>query len=141
VFDHLIWWQVLALLAPVVGLTYYIRWQEQNRSITHYKDLTAAQKGWVFLNLLPPGSSAKLLLGLESVEQQAYLNAGKTILGPGRQLHEPVIREFLSYCDAKQVPSEPPLWIDRLSQYVARQPTDSTVQLLRKRWPSAAGAS
>jgi hypothetical protein len=136
VFDHLIWWQVLALLAPVVTLTYYIRYREQMRLITPYSSLSAPQKTWILLSVLPPGVDAKVQLLMDPQERAIYMQSGQSLMGAGHRLYEPVVKEFLSFYPRKEVPATEGHAVDRLRQLVSQVPPIETLQVIRRYWPT-----
>ena len=135
-FDHLIWWQVLVLLCPVVGITYFIRFLEQLRTITPYKALTPQQKAWLLLTAMPPGVSAKIQMQMEPQERDSYLGEGQSILGHGHRLVDPVVKEFESFYDKKDRPATEGYAVDRLSHLVKQSPPSNILEVIRRHWPA-----
>lgn len=100
-FDRLLWWQVVGLLAPLVLAMWWIRQRELAAISTSYKQLSEAQKGWVLLMLLPPGTASRLLAAMEPAVRESYIESGATIKGNGRNLIKPVMAFAV-----KQLPPE-----------------------------------
>jgi hypothetical protein len=94
VFDHLEWWQVILLLAPVVVVMTSVKYFERRRGSTLYHELTPTQKTFVLLQLLPPSLAADFLRRLDVNELETYLQAGARIKGTGLLVHEQVMKEY-----------------------------------------------
>ena len=132
-FDHLDWWQVLLLLAPIVLVMKLVQRQEKRRGATLYPTLTPFQKTWVLLQQLPPSVSARFLLSLEVHELETYLKSGQSIKGTGLLLQEPVIKEFFKGFEAPRRDSDGGLQ-ERLANAVLASP-QMALQHMKKVWP------
>ena len=132
-FDHLEWWQVLLLLAPVVLIMTALRRIEKRRGSTLYPALTPAQKTFILLQLLPPSLAARYLIGLEVHELETYLKAGSEIQGTGLLVQDPVMKEYFKGLESKGHDSEGPLQ-ERLANAVLAAPQEALTHLERT-WP------
>lgn len=141
-FDRLPWWEVIGLLLPLVAAMQFIRTREIAAVSTSYKQLTAAQKGWVLLMLLPPGTSSRLLAAMKEDVRAGYIEAGSSLKGSGRNLIKPVVafaRHQLPPEIKKQVGSNVEENLGRLARWAD---TEQAIFLawLRESFPMAAAA-
>ena len=133
-FDHLEWWQVILLLAPIMLIMAVIRRQEKWRGCTPYAALSHSQKTLVLLQLLPPSLTAKYLLKLEVHELETYLNSGLKIQGAGTTLHEPLIKEYLRGLASPQKDAEASNLHERLCKATLAPPREA-LEHLENLWP------
>lgn len=125
-FDRLSWYMVLAYLAPLVLAMYVIRTRELAAISTSYKQLTATQKGWVLLMLLPPGTASRLLAGMAPEVRESYIESGSSIKGSGRGLVKRVVGYAVSQLPAeekKQAGSNVEENLGRLARWADHEPT------------------
>ena len=132
-FDHLDWWQIILLLAPIMLIMTAVRRTEKRRGSTLYPALTQAQKTFVLLQLLPPSLAARFLIGLEVQELETYLQAGSKIEGTGLLVHESVMKEYYRNLESKIHDSEGPLQ-ERLA-YAALSAPQEALRHLESIWP------
>lgn len=133
-FDHMVWWQALLILLPLVAIMKIIRYREDTIGTTPYKDLSPMQKSWVLVQLMPPALSAKFLQSLNDEQRQSYFAKGQAILGGGLRLHEPVIKEYLAKSGLPLADSEANFPQERLAKAVLSEP-DLALAHLRNLWP------
>lgn len=134
-FDQLSWWQVLLILAPIAGATAWIRRLETQDQSIDFSRLGPAQKAWVLLLLLPPGTAASAMCQMSPDEREGYLRAGRMLQGGRQMVVRPVLREFLSLLEpgAKVKASDPAELLDRVVAHCERPAV--VVKMLRKHWP------
>ncbi len=126
-FDRLEWWQVIGLLAPLVAVMQFIRMRELAAVSTGFAQLSAAQRGWVLMTLLPPGTTSRLLLAMPVETRSGYIEAGSTIKGSGRNLIKPVVRFAVSRLPAdlkKQAGSSLDENLSRLTRWADAEPEE-----------------
>ncbi len=136
-FDQLHWYEVVGLLAPLVLAMWWIRNREVAAVSTRYKQLTQAQKGWVLLMLLPPGTSSRLMGAMKEDFREGYVEAGSSIRGSGRNLIAPVVafaRANLPPEIKKQVGTNTEENIARLARWADTEPTQF-LAWLRQHFP------
>jgi flagellar motor switch protein FliG len=104
--DRLEGWQLLLLLAPLMLIMTIIRRREEKASSLQMSALNELQKGWVFLSLLAPGLTARVLTLLSQDERERLLEAGQTLMGSPRQVALPVLEAFFKKSGLKSVPGK-----------------------------------
>jgi hypothetical protein len=134
VFDHLNWWQILVVLAPIVGVMQLIKWREQRAGETPPSQLTQEQKAWVLLMVLPPGLAASLMKRLPADELAALIEAGSHLKGSGRPAAEAVLGEFYHNLPSKFKRGESPDMLERVALAVEADP-EMALQMLRTGQP------
>lgn len=125
-FDHLNWWQILVVLAPLVAIMQAIKYREVRQGETLPSQLTLEQKGWVLLMLLPPGLSARLIGKLEPDELSRLVEEGSRLVGQGRPVADAVLKEYFHKLPAKMKRGESP---DMLEKLILAFENDSTTAL------------
>ena len=113
-FDHLNWWQILVVLAPLVAVMQAVKFRELRQGETSPKELTLEQKSWVLLTILPPGLTARLQAKLEPEELRRLLEAGTQLKGQGRPVGEAVLKEYFHKLPAKFKRGESPDLLEKL---------------------------
>lgn len=141
--DRLEWWQVLAMLAPVYAILYWIRWRETRAASTQYAEMTSAQRAWILLTLLPPGAAARLQERMSENELRGYVTAGSSIRGNGRNLAKPVLKAFLKSLKPdrrKQLGANLDEQLVGLGRWAELEP-DHVLERVVALWPSGAPVS
>lgn len=132
-FDHLIWWQALAILLPLLGVMHWIRYREDTVGATRYRDLAPSQKTWLLVQLLPPSVGAKFLCDLSEDERKLYLHQGQKIAGSGIRLQDSVVQEYLKDSGLPLKDAEAGSSRERLARAALSNP-DLAVTHLREVW-------
>ena len=105
--DNLDGYQLLTLLAPLVAIMMFVRHREERARSLNWAELNSLQKGWVFLGVLTPGLSAKVLTLLSEEERQRVIGAGADLTGHSGRLTYPVLDLFFRAKNAdKGAPSK-----------------------------------
>lgn len=113
-FDHLNWWQILVVLAPLVAVMQIIKYRELRQGETSPSQLTLEQKSWVLLTILPPGLMARLMARLEDDELSRLIAAGELLKGHGRPVGEAVLKEYFHKLPARAKRGESPDMLEKL---------------------------
>lgn len=113
-FDHLNWWQILVVLAPLVAVMQLIKFREVRQGETRPGELSLEQKSWILLTILPPGLTARLQSKLEPDELRRYLDAGAQLKGHGRPVGEAVLKEYFHKLPSKFKRGESPDLLEKL---------------------------
>ena len=133
-FDHLEWWQVIVLLAPIMITMALIRRREKWQGCTPYASLNGTQKTLILLQLLPPALAARYLKDLEVHELESYLNSGLKIQGSGIVLHEPIIKEYLKGLASPLKDAEAANLHERLAKATLAVPSKALTHI-EELWP------
>lgn len=105
--DNLNGYQLLTLLAPLVAIMVLIRHREERARSLKWSDVNSLQRGWVFLGMVSPGLSAKVLSLLSEEERQRIIGAGADLTGNPGRLAYPVLDVFFRTKNAdKGAPSK-----------------------------------
>jgi len=134
VFDHLNWWQILVVLAPLVTVMQIIKYREVRQGETSPSKLTLEQRSWVLLSILPPGLMARLMGHLEPEELRRLLEAGAELKGYGRPVGEAVLKEYFHKLPPKDKRGESPDMLEKLV-LAFDQNTSLALHLLRTGQP------
>ena len=132
-FDHLLWWQALAILLPLLGVMHWIRYREDTVGATRYRDLAPSQKIWLLVQLLPPSVGAKFLSDLSEEERNLYLHQGQKIAGSAIRLQDSVVQEYLKDSALPLKDAEAGSSRERLARAALSNP-DLAISHLRKVW-------
>lgn len=89
--DHLNGVQLLLVLSPIVVIMMFIKHREEKAGSMDFKAMNSLQKGWVFLSLLAPGLSAKILSMLDDEERSRVIEAGGSLQGSATRVALPVL--------------------------------------------------
>ena len=92
--DHLDGWQLLLVLSPVVVIMMFIKWREDKAGSMDIGSRNSLQQGWVFLSLLSPGLSAKILSMLDDEERTRVIEAGGSLKGSPGRVALPVLDQY-----------------------------------------------
>jgi preprotein translocase subunit YajC len=92
--DHLNGWQLLLVLSPIVVIMMFIKHREDKANSMDFKSMNSLQQGWVFLSLLAPGLSAKILSMLDDEERSRVIEAGGSLKGSATRVALPVLDEY-----------------------------------------------
>lgn len=134
-FDRLDWWQILLLLAPIAASMSWVRRRELKQEGIDVASLSAMQKAWVFITLLPPGISATLLEKLSEGERSEVLNQGRQIQGNRKTASLPLLVEFVKFLgeEKKVKTSEPSEVVDYICARYETKPGELLADI-RKCW-------
>lgn len=92
--DNLNGWQLLLVLSPVILIMWGVKYREDKANSIEFSSLNSLQQGWVFLSLLTPGLSAKLLSMLEDGERSRVIEAGSSLKGSAGRAALPVLDTY-----------------------------------------------
>ncbi len=136
-FDRLIWWQLLLVLAPIVATMTFIRHREAQAQGLKFDQLDNAQKVWIFLTMLPPGDMARLLNEMKPDDRDELMARARELEGNRRTVLVPVAKEFLvSLGETKKVKnSEAAEMIDYICLHFNGN-MRKLMTSLRKCWPT-----
>jgi preprotein translocase subunit YajC len=100
--DHLNGWQLLLVLSPIVVIMMFIKHREERANSIDFKIMNSLQQGWVFLNLLAPGLSAKILSMLDDEERTRVIEAGGSLQGSATRVALPVLDVYFRKGDGEK---------------------------------------
>ena len=104
--DHLNGWQLLLVLSPIVVIMMFIKYREEKAGSMDFKSMNRLQHGWVFLSLLAPGLSAKILSMLDDEERTRVIEAGGSLKGSATRAALPVLDLYFKSDGEKGAPSK-----------------------------------
>jgi len=125
--DHINGWQLLAVLSPIVLIMTFIRKREEKALSIDFGQTNAVQQGWVFLSLLSPGLTAKVLNLLTAEERERVLQAGETLSGSATRSALPVLNVFFKADGMKGAPSKD---VDEVVRFLNLKYQDNAKQLV-----------
>jgi hypothetical protein len=134
VFDHLLWWQAIAILLPLLGMMHWIRYREDTVGATPFRDLAPSQKTWLLLQLLPPSVGAKFLYDCSEEQRKQYLLQGQKISGSAIRLQDAVVYEYLKESGLPLKDAEASTPRERLARAALSNPEQAIIHL-REVWP------
>lgn len=100
--DHLNGWQLLLVLSPIVVIMMFIKHREDRANSIDPKSMNSLQQGWVFLGLLSPGLSAKILSMLDDEERIRVIEAGGSLKGSSSRAALPVLDVYFRDGDGEK---------------------------------------